>query len=292
MGRRAVRTLAVGALIGAGAVLVPVAPAGAALEGTIDIRVELDLPFQEGVSEPLVQEVTGVTPGPGPELTAADVTENPQSWCGSLQVDVDPDTSQVTITPDEICDFEVASVTITTSNVTGASLVSDTLWEVSDPPMARTGPSASGGVIEVSWSTGTTVAPDMAAGGATVIAFGTGTLAVDPAEVLPGGAVTVSGEGCEGGDLGGDVVVTVDGVEYATQAAADGSWSIPVTAPATPGTYDVTGTCDGIGGLVQLPSGVLTVVAPATTTSTTAPTTTTTAAPAPLAVVAQPRFTG
>lgn len=291
MRNKLVGAVVTGALALGALAVAPAAPAGAALEGTVDIRVELDLPVQEGVSAPLVQEVLGVTPGPGPELTAADIVANPQSWCGSLAVDVDPVMNQIIITPDEPCDFEVASVTVATSNVTGVALLSDSLWEVSDPPMARTGPSVSDGVVSVSWSTGTDVAPNMDPQGSTYIAFSTADLAVAPGEVAPGGAVTVSGQDCLGGDLGGDVAITVDGVEYTTQAAVDGSWSIPVTAPMVPGTYDVTGTCDGLVGLVTLPPGSFTVVAPATTTTTTAaPTTTTTVAPT--AVVVQPRFTG
>ncbi len=86
---------------------------------------------------------------------------------------------------------------------------------------------------------------------------------VTPSEVLPGEAVTVSGEGClppifEGsfnGELanvdvdlvgpqpGGDIIASVTGIP----AAGDGSWSTgPITIPsdAAPGDYDALATCN------------------------------------------------
>lgn len=157
----------------AGAALVPatVSPltAGASTTGwtggPVTIRVELDL-HQEDADGPLVQQVENVTPGDQVELTSADIIDNPSGWCGTLLVDIDPDTStvrvstgQVPIDPEEAtplltspvtelqsgyewddCDFETAKVTVTGGELETFTLVSDDLWRGYVEPM---GPLAS-----------------------------------------------------------------------------------------------------------------------------------------------------
>lgn len=147
----------------AGAALVPAAvsplSAGAAdsawTGGPVTIRVELDLPSEEA-DGPLVQQVEDVTPGDQVELTSADIIENPSNWCGTLLVDIDPDTSTVRVSTGQVpddsqdapapapltspvtglqtgyewdgCDFETAVVTITGGEFETFTLVSDDLW--------------------------------------------------------------------------------------------------------------------------------------------------------------------
>lgn len=130
-----------------------IAPSEAGSFTPVDIHVEMDLPYCCSSAGPIEFDVTGVAPGPGPELSGADVTANPSSWCGSLFVDVDPTTDTITVSPDEPCDFEVALVTVSgpwVAQFDSASTIGDNLWQP-DPPMARTGPTVVGGVFSVSW---------------------------------------------------------------------------------------------------------------------------------------------
>lgn len=79
-----------------------------------------------------------------------------------------------------------------------------------------------------------------------------GGIVVDDPDPTPGSPVNVTVTGCEPGV---DVVVTVDGVSYTGIAGPDGSLTIEIIAPATPGTYEVTSTCGD-----QVFSTTLTVV--------------------------------
>lgn len=69
-----------------------------------------------GMGGPRVLEVTGVVPGPGYELTDADEMENPEGLGQSLQVDLDPETGMLTLTPtDNGC---YGRITITLDEIT------------------------------------------------------------------------------------------------------------------------------------------------------------------------------
>lgn len=293
--RRRPRSTALGgALLVTGLLAVPALPAGAEIQGPVDIRVELDLPY-DGSDGPAVFEVTGVTPGPGPELSSADLTDNPSNWCGSLVVDIDPDTSLVTITPDEPCDFERATVTITAAGVTGLFTVQDTLWQEEDPPMSLVEAAAAAPGIVIVWDNGgVDNSIDMAQDGAAVFRYFTGTLAVAPASVAAGETATVSGDEC----ATGTVEVSVPGrPAQGVTPAADGMWSVEVDTTGLPeGPLTVSATCVFGDTGFDYPTATLTIAAPASTTA--APTPTTAAPTAPPAatparpVTAQPRFTG
>ncbi|MEZ5207939.1 MAG: DUF4012 domain-containing protein [Acidimicrobiales bacterium] len=81
-------------------------------------------------------------------------------------------------------------------------------------------------------------------------------LSVSPANVAPGGDVTVSGSGCASGDA---VTIAVAGASTTTTAGAGGAFSATVKAPSTAGTYTVTATCG-----VEVLSATLTVGAATT----------------------------
>ena len=111
------------------------APALAADAGNVDIRVELDYLGDEGSPSdgPAVFEVTNVTIGAGPELTGANLTENPSGWCGSVIVDVDPDAKTITVSPDDDCNFTDVKLVITSPEFGAVTLVSDELlWPDDD----------------------------------------------------------------------------------------------------------------------------------------------------------------
>lgn len=143
------------ALFGAAtAVLAPLAlaaPAGAEpLPTTVSIRVELDLPSSG--SGPAVFQVTDTAVGVGPELTGDDLTSNPSEWCGSLNVDVDNVAQTITVSPDESCDFETATVRVTGQGIDSLNVVSDTLWETNATCVPARTASASSGVANIAWS--------------------------------------------------------------------------------------------------------------------------------------------
>lgn len=116
------------AAAGAAALLLVGTVPATALENPIDIRVEMDLPdIGDG---PLVLEVLGVTPGDGPELTGANVIANPSDWFGTLRVDVDPVAETVTIDSDDVADFELVTVRITSTEIANLRVLSNTLgWD-------------------------------------------------------------------------------------------------------------------------------------------------------------------
>jgi hypothetical protein len=175
--RRALLFVAVVAL--AAGSFVSTAGAGAPLPTTVSIRVELDLPYQEGSDGPAVFEVTDVPVGPGPELTGADLVDNPSNWCGSLNVDVDNVAGTITVTPDELCDFQTAVVTVTGQGIGSIQTVSDNLWEPvdegeEDPCNGVTmtlATSSAEGEATIDWDSGVDCSPWMREGGAAVFSF-------------------------------------------------------------------------------------------------------------------------
>lgn len=128
-------------------------------DGPVTVRVELDLPSDTAGAR--VFERTNVIPGPGFELGPEDEIANPSEWCGSVTVDIDPETSTVTVATAQIpddggedgprlraadldpgmmwdtCNFETAVVTITGAPFTGFALVSDNLWGSDSGPRLR-----------------------------------------------------------------------------------------------------------------------------------------------------------
>lgn len=126
-----------GALIAVGALALALPLAGATAASAdepivVSIRAALDLPVNANSEGPVVFEVTDVTAGEGPELTEADLVENPSDWCGSVDVDVDPVSKTISIytAPDsEVCNFQTVSVTITSDQIGAITLESDTLLD-------------------------------------------------------------------------------------------------------------------------------------------------------------------
>src|SRR5437899_7653139 len=119
------------ALLGlTGAFLATSSTSGAVTLDKVDVRVELDLPYCCNDQGPAIWVANGVTPGPGVELNNTNLVANPSGWCGSLQVDIDPDAQTITVSPDEVCDFETAVVTISTSEIASITNTSDNLWVV------------------------------------------------------------------------------------------------------------------------------------------------------------------
>lgn len=118
------------AAAGAVALLLVGAVPATALENPIDIRVEMDLPdIGDG---PLVLEVLGVTPGDGPELTGANIIANPSDWGGTIRVDVDPVAETVTIDSDDIWDFKLVTVRITSTEIGDLGVLSNTFGREGD----------------------------------------------------------------------------------------------------------------------------------------------------------------
>lgn len=159
--RRTLATIAAAVLVAATAAFATGgAPAGAADEPlTVDIRVELDF-FGVGPSSgPRVFEVAGVDAAGGVwELTEIDEIDNPMSWCGSVMVDVDPDTRLITVATEEVCNFHTAHVIITSDQITDVTLVSDDLWGLSPEfdegrPMDPVQISHAGDSFDLFWNT-------------------------------------------------------------------------------------------------------------------------------------------
>ena len=121
--------------VGALALALPLAGSTAAMADepiVVSIRVALDLPVDADSEGPIVYEVKDVTAGDGPELTQADLVSNPSEWCGSLDVDVDPISKSIFIytgADAEACNFQTASVTITSAQIGAITLESDTLFD-------------------------------------------------------------------------------------------------------------------------------------------------------------------
>lgn len=116
--------------LGAGGSLLIATPAMAADAGHVDIRVELDLVHGNGDpygSGPAVFEVTNAAITDGPELTGANLVDNPSGWCGSLQVDVDPAAKTITVSPDHSCDFTDVKLWVSSPEFGSVILVSDEL---------------------------------------------------------------------------------------------------------------------------------------------------------------------
>lgn len=115
------------------AAVMAMGPASAADPVVVDIRVELDFLGSGPSDGPRVFEVTDVEAAAGAwELTEADETDNPEEWCGSVMVDVDPDAGLITVATEVDCDFHTATVRITSEQIEEITLVSDDLWG-SDP---------------------------------------------------------------------------------------------------------------------------------------------------------------
>ena len=110
-----------------------------ALTQPVDIAVLIAAPAgPDPEAAPLLKAfaVEGVTPGAGPELTAADFVpvpdgaQDPADLCGSVDVDIDPDGQTVTVTgtADELpCEVGLVSVTILSEEIGAAELVLDEL---------------------------------------------------------------------------------------------------------------------------------------------------------------------
>lgn len=104
-----------------------IGPASAAEPLIVDILVELDFTPPGGLAR--VFEVTGVDAGAGTwELTEADETANPQGLCGSVKVDVDPNTHRITVATEDDCNFTSAWIRITSDRIASVTAVSDGLW--------------------------------------------------------------------------------------------------------------------------------------------------------------------
>jgi len=94
---------------------------------TVDIRVELDY-YPETSAGPIVFETSDVAVGDGPELTADDEIENPEDYCGSVTVDIDPVAKVIILDADEDCNFSVAKLIVTSSEIDDLALVEDELF--------------------------------------------------------------------------------------------------------------------------------------------------------------------
>lgn len=137
----------IGGAVVAGAALFAWSGAGA-LTSTIDIRVEHNL-VDEPDNQPRVLQATGVTAGPGFEVTVADEISNDSGWGGNVEVDVDPDAKQIIVQVEDDDCYDTVVVTIASSEITGVSTVSDDLF--GDPGVTLT-TSVANGVTTLSWS--------------------------------------------------------------------------------------------------------------------------------------------
>jgi hypothetical protein len=120
----------------------------------VSITVSMDLKNYPESLGPIVYQVTDVPVGDGPELTEADLVDNPSNWCGSLQVDVDNVEQTITITPEEACNFGIATVVVEGEGIGKLTTVTDDLWDnTTDPSCAMdlTEADASAGVATIEW---------------------------------------------------------------------------------------------------------------------------------------------
>ena len=103
----------------------------------------------------MVYQVTDVPVGDGPELTGADLIANPSGWCGSLAVDVDNVARTITMTPDEVCNFETATVEVVGEGIDTLTTISDELWTTDEEGcvMNLVQASATVGVATIGWTT-------------------------------------------------------------------------------------------------------------------------------------------
>jgi hypothetical protein len=131
-----------------------------AFTSTVDIRVEHNL-IDDPTNQPRVLEVTGVTPGPGFELTIADEIANPSGWGGNVMVDIDPDTHQIIVEVEDQNCYDVVTVQITSDEIGGVATVSDGIFDTGQGVVLST--SVSGGVTTLSWAG--TDCPDLAVEG-------------------------------------------------------------------------------------------------------------------------------
>ncbi|WP_436793598.1 thrombospondin type 3 repeat-containing protein [Actinospongicola halichondriae] len=139
--------LAAGLLIGM--------PDAGAISDPVDIRVEHDLPAPSEESDgPRVLEVTGVTAGPGPEITIADEIENPSGWGGNVLVDIDPTAQTITVEVEDQNCYGSTLVLITADEIGSVTTVSDAIYESGQDIALTTG--VSGGVVTLSWLHGPT----------------------------------------------------------------------------------------------------------------------------------------
>jgi len=112
-------------------------PVFAQLDGcTVDIRVELDLPFSIFTYGPRVFEATGVTIGPGLELDLTNEIANPSFWVGALGIDIGG--SGIVITADEVfygidaADFQTASIQISNLSCPNGCEITDVFVNYND----------------------------------------------------------------------------------------------------------------------------------------------------------------
>ncbi len=247
---RIVRSLTAAALA-AGTLLVVAAPADA-VTGPVDIRVEHDLVPNDG---PRVLEVTGVTPGAGPEITVADEIDNPEDWEGNVLVDIDPDADTITVEVEDSDCYDTILVQITTDEITEIATISDELFP--EAPVTLT-TSVAGGVVTLSWVSDEGDCPGIGDVGAQAVFSYAAEVApaatLTPAAVEAGDPVTVTGTLCPNSPVlttvtpeGGEPIVVEDEV----LGDAEGDWTYEVdTTGLAPGTYLVESRCvlaDGAG---------------------------------------------
>lgn len=252
-----------------------------------------------------VLSVSGVTAGPGPEVTAADETQN-DGLAGNVLVDVDPVAQTITVEVEsgDAC-YDDIEVTITSAEI--VSIVHDSGTVFGDEgPFTRT-EDVSAGVTTILWDSPNDQNCNKllaTVGSQAVFSYQVSnpTMTVDPASGVPGDAIEVAGTECEGDEV--TVTVTLDSADVATEVATvggDGSWSVDIdTTGYAVGIYDVDATCSILQDpIFDYDTEQFTLTAAPTTTSTT--TTSTTAppenvsdnqTPAAQPTVASPTFTG
>jgi PKD repeat protein len=248
--RPLIRTLAAGltaVLAVAGMALVaPALPAGAVTK-PIDIRAEHDLPNYDHSQGPRVLEVTGVTAGPGPELTVANETENPSDWGGNVLVDVDPAARTITVEVEEYNCYETIDVIITTSEIRSVTNQSDNLF--ANPGLLDRSETVSDGVVHLSWAASEVrTCPSMSdPGGSAVFAY---TVNQPPvADAGPNQTVTLGSGGTADVKLDGSGSSDPDGdaLTYTWTGGFQGGSASGVSPTVTftaAGTHTVTLTVD------------------------------------------------
>lgn len=280
-----------------------VAPTAAgALDDAVDIRVEHDLPApDQGSVGPRVLEVTGVSAGPGAEVTVADETENPSFWGGNVLVDIDPDAQTITVEVEDQDCYGSTLVEITTDEIVSVTTDSDAIYIPGQDIALTTG--VSGGVVTLSWLHGSTdPCPGYGdEGSQSVFSYQVAAeLTVTPSAGAPGDTVTASGTACEGDEV--DVTVSLDGSEVTTTTATvdgDDNWTSDIdTTGFADGTYDVDAECSIFDDpIFDYETQSFTLTTPTSTSEGTTTTTSTvpaetTEATAAAPTVAAPTFTG
>lgn len=272
----------------------------ASTAGAVTDPIDIEVDHVWGTAH-RVLSVSGVTAGPGPEVTAADETLN-DGLLGNVLVDIDPVAQTITVEVEDDACYDDIEIAITSGEITAVAYESGAIY-LDEAPFTRT-ETVSGGVTTILWDSANDQDCNKylaSPGSQAVFSYQVSnpTMTVDPASGVPGDVIEVAGIQCEGDEV--TVTVALDGSDVATEVATvgdDDTWSVDIdTTGYAIGTYDVDATCSILQDpIFDYESGSFVLSSPTTTTESTTTTTgavgSTNETPAAQPTVASPTFTG